>query len=228
LLCAAILAVPGAASGKVTREDRAFAHAYERFDAAVRAASADPASVAAVHARQQGAAGCVDAARALTEADRRDQGSRTFDALFFYSFYAADPLFDAIVRAEDTYERALKRMHLRNRALRSARAVLILVATVRPPSHDVLADFCGPLRAWQAAGFAKASTPAQVKTMSELVDRAPQLTKRRHATLRRALVRLRAAGMPRRARESFVAGGVDLEIDKLLHGDPILAALEGS
>lgn len=91
----------------------------------------------------------------------------------------------------------------------------------------MLADFCGPLRAWQASGFAEAAPPAQLWAMRDFVKDAPQLTARRHATLRRALVRMRAAGMPRALRESFVQGEVELPLDKLLRGDPIVTALGG-
>jgi hypothetical protein len=98
-------------------------------------------------------------------------------------------------------------------------------ASSKPPPHDVLADFCGPLRAWQASGFAEAAPPSQLWAMRDFVKDVPQLTARRHATLRRALVRMRAAGMPRSVRESFVQGQAELPLTKLLHGDPIIAAL---
>jgi hypothetical protein len=225
LLCTAMLAGPGAASAKVTGEDRAFARAFERLDAAYRAASADPGALSALHARQQTAAGCLDVVRAVADADKRDGTLRTLDALVFYYFHTADPLLDAAVRADDAYIGEVKRMHLRDRTLRSARAVLVLMLDVKPPAHDVLADFCGPLRAWQASGFAEAAPPSQLWAMRDFVKAAPDLTERRHATLRRALVRMRAAGMPRAARESFVQGEPELPLTKLLHGDPILAAL---
>jgi hypothetical protein len=225
LLCAAILAVPGAAAAKVTREDRAFAHAFERLAAAYRAASADPAAVSALHNRQQTAMGCLDVAQAITDADQRDRTLRNLDALVFYYFYAADPMLDAIVRADEAYIHEVRRMHLRNRALRSARAVLVLMLDVKPPAHDVLADFCGPLRAWQASGFAERALPPQLQAMRRFVKAAPQLTDRRQATLRRAGLRMRAAGMSLAVRESFVEGGVDLPLNRLLHGDAIEAAL---
>jgi hypothetical protein len=61
--------------------------------------------------------------------------------------------------------------------------------------------------------------------MRDFLKDVPQLTARRHATLRRALVRMRAAGMPRTVRESFVQGQAELPLLELLHGDPIPAAL---
>ncbi len=134
-------------------------------------------------------------------------------------------MLDAVVRADDAYIDEVRRMHLRDRTLRSARAVLVLMLDVKPPAHDVLADFCGPLRAWQASAFGENALPAQMRAMRDFVKAAPDLTERRHATLRRALVRMRAAGMPRAARESFAQGEVELPLDRLLHGDPILAAL---
>jgi hypothetical protein len=82
--------------------------------------------------------------------------------------------------------------------MRSGSAIAVLLSVA------ALADFCGPLRAWQAAGFAKAAVPAPIKTMSEFIERAPPVTTRRRAVLRRAVVRMRAAGMSRAARQSFV------------------------
>ena len=63
-ICAA-LAVPATAAAKVTAQDRAFARAYERYDAAIHKAFADPAPLAAVKARQQAATACLDAASSL-------------------------------------------------------------------------------------------------------------------------------------------------------------------
>jgi hypothetical protein len=227
-LCVAMLAVPGAASAKVTPEDRAFAHAFERVAAAYRAASADPAALSALHARQQAAAGCLDVAQALAAADKRDETLRSLDALVFYYFHAVDPMLDAVVRADDAYIHEVRRMHLRDRTLRSARAVLVIMLDVKPPAHDVLADFCGPLRAWQASGFAESALPAPFKAMRDFVKAVPQLSTRRHATLRRAVARMRAAGMPLAVRKSFVQGQADLPLDSLLHGDAIVAALGAS
>lgn len=225
LLTAAVLVVPAAAGAKVTAEDRAFAHAFERVVAAYRAASADPAALSALHARQQTAVSCIDVARAITDADKHDGTLRSLDALVFYYFHAADPMLDAVVRADTAYIDAVRRMHLRDRTLRSARAVLVLMLDVKPPAHDVLADFCGPLRTWQASGFAERALPAQLRAMRDFVKAVPQLTERRHATLRRALVRMRAAGMPSAVRESFAHGQAELPLDRLLHGDAIVAAL---
>jgi hypothetical protein len=39
---------------------------------------------------------------------------------------------------------------------------------------------------------------------------------------------MRAAGMGRAAREAFAQGSVDLPLDKLLHGNPVIAALGAS
>jgi hypothetical protein len=132
------------------------------------------------------------------------------------------------VRADDAYIGEVKRMHLRDRTLRSARAVLVLMLDVHPPAHEVLADFCGPLRTWQASGFAERALPPQLGAVSDFVKRAPSLTQRRRAVLERALVRMRAAGMGRATREAFAQGSMDLPLDKLLRGDPVIAALGAS
>jgi hypothetical protein len=223
LLVTAAFAAPSAAGAKVTREDRAFAHAFEHYDAAARAALANRASLAALHARQKAGAGCVDVVRSVVDADRREHTAHSLDALIFYEFHAIDPFADAANRVNGAYLSTLRRMHLHDPTLRAARAVLILLIGVEPLSHDVLADFCGPMRAWQAAGFAQASRPAQIKAASDLFDRAPKFNERRRATLGKALVRLRAAGMPRAARQSFVQAG-QVDSDKLLRGDPVLPA----
>jgi hypothetical protein len=161
-------------------------------------------------------------------ADKRDQTLRSLDALIFSYFHAADPMLDAVVRADDAYIGEVKRMHRQGRTLRSARAVLVLMLDVQPPAHEVLADFCGPLRTWQASGFAEGALPSQLEAMSDFVKRAPSLTTRRRAVLQRALVRMRAAGMGRATGEAFAQGSVDLPLDKLLRGDAVIAALGAS
>jgi hypothetical protein len=48
------LLAPSAARAAATREDRAFAHAFARYDARAGQIVADPALLAALRARQQG------------------------------------------------------------------------------------------------------------------------------------------------------------------------------
>jgi hypothetical protein len=145
LLAAAALIAPNAAGAAASREDRAFAHAFERYDARARQIVADPALLAALRARQQASAGCVDAARALAQADR-GSGERDFEAQLFYVLYATVPFLEPLERAGRDYGAALRRLHLRERTLRSARAVLLVLVDVRLPDQAALGDFCGPLR----------------------------------------------------------------------------------
>jgi hypothetical protein len=66
LVVFAALAAPADAAARATAQDRAFARAYERYDAAILTAFQDPAALAGVQARQHAAAfGCLDAASAL-------------------------------------------------------------------------------------------------------------------------------------------------------------------
>jgi hypothetical protein len=225
LLCAAIVTLPASAAAKVTAEDRAFAHAFERYDARARQIVADPALLAALRARQQASAGCVDAARALAQADR-GSGERNFEAQFFYTVYANDSFLEPLVRAGRDYGAALRRLHLRERTLRSARAVLLVIDDdVRLPDQAALGDFCGPLRTWQAAGFAQADEPAPIKAVAALLARAQNLTVPRRAIMRRAARRMRAVGMSRAARGNLAMGGQGINLPSM-RGDQILAALQ--
>jgi hypothetical protein len=225
LLAAAALIAPNAAGAAASREDRAFAHAFERYDGRARQIVADPALLAALRARQQASAGCVDAARALAQADRGGSGERDFEAQLFYVVYATDPFLEPLVRAGRDYGAALRRLHLRERTLRSARAVLLVLVDVRLPDQAALGDFCGPLRTWQAAGFAQDDEPAPIKAVAGLLG-TQNLTAHRRATLRRAARRMRAVGMSRAARGDLALGGQGISLDPFLRGDQILAALQ--
>jgi hypothetical protein len=222
----AALVAPSAARAAATREDRAFAHALERYDARARQIVADPALLAALRARQQARAGCIDAARALAQADRTSE-ERDFEAQLFYSFYATDPFVEPLLSAGRDYGAALRRLHLHGATLRSARAVLQLVLVgIKLPAPATLSDFCGPLRAWQAAGFAANAEPRQMTTVVARVFATPSLTTHRRAIMRRAADRMRAAGMSRSVRGDLAQAGNRISVDKFLRGDQILQALQ--
>jgi hypothetical protein len=224
VLCAA-LAAPAAAAAKVTPQDRAFARAYERYDAAIDTAFADPAGLAAVKARQQAAAACLDAAGSLGAS--KDVGAQLAGVLV-YDFYALQPLLSELVTPAHEYVRALRHLHLRDRTLRAARTLELREwGRLGHAVSDILSDFCTPLRAWQAAGFSEKGLPAEMdKTLGVLAEvGTPGAAGRK--TLRRAAVRLRAAGMPEPVRKRFVGSGPALG-DAVLKGDPVLAAMTQS
>jgi hypothetical protein len=226
LLVAVAFVAPSAAGAAATHEDRAFAHAFERYDARARQILADPAPLAALRARQQAGAGCIDAARALAQADHASQ-ERDFEAQLFYSFYATDPFVEPLLSAGRDYGAALARLHLHGATLRSARAVLQLVLVgIKLPPAATLSDFCGPLRAWQAAGFAASAEPQQVKAVVTAVFSTPDLTTHRRAIMRRAADRMRAAGMSRSVRGDLAQAGNRISVDAFLRGDQILQALQ--
>jgi hypothetical protein len=225
LVCCAALLAPATAAAKVTAQDRAFARAYERYDAAIHKAFADPAALAAVKARQQAATACLDAASSLGAT--KDVGSQLAGAIV-YDFYALQPLLAEIVTPAHRYVRALRHLHLRNRTLRAARTVELKEwGRLGHAVADILGDFCAPLRAWQAAGFTEKSMPAEMDRTLGVLDEAGNTGVAGAKTLRRAVVRLRAAGMPKTVRQSFVGSGPALG-DALLKGDPVLAAMTGS
>jgi hypothetical protein len=226
LLLAVAFVAPSAASAAraaATREDRAFAHAFERYDARTRQIAADPALVAALRARQQTGTGCIDAARALGQTGDPDY---SFEAQLFYTLYVTGPFLEPLERSAHDYRAALRRLHLREPTLRSARAVLLALLSAQLPSQATLSDFCGPLRAWQSAGFAQAAEPAPFTAVERVLRHAPSLTVRRHATMRRVAALMRATGMSRAARSNLSQGGEGVEPGPSLSADPVLQALQ--
>jgi hypothetical protein len=222
-ICAA-LAVPATAAAKATAQDRAFARAYERYDAAIHQAFADPAALAAVKARQQAATSCLDAASALGAS--KDVGAQLAGGIV-YDFYALQPVLSDVVTPAHRYVHALRRLQLRNRTLRAARTVEIREwGRLGHAVADILGDFCTPLRTWQAAGFTEKGMPAEMDRTLGVLDEAGNTGPAGAKTLKRAVVRLRAAGMPKAVRQSFVGSGPALG-DALLKGDPVLASITG-
>lgn len=223
-ICAA-LAAPATAAAKVTAQDRAFARAYERYDAAINATFEDAAGLAAVKSRQQAATACVDVASSLGAS--KDVGAQ-LGGVIVYDFYALQPLLSEIVTPAHRYVRALRHLHLGNRTLRAARKVELREwGRIGHAVNDILGDFCTPLRAWQAAGFSEKGMPAEMDRTLGVLDEVGNTGAAGAKTLRRAAVRLRAAGMPKAVRRGFVGSGPALG-DAVLKGDPMLAALTGS
>ena len=85
------------------------------------------------------------------------------------------------------------------------------------------ADFCGPLRAWQDARFD--TIPAPIEAAVAAFRSAPAQNDERTTKLRRASVRLRAAGVRLAVRERFVGVRSALDLDALFKGDQVDAAL---
>ena len=89
----------------------------------------------------------------------------------------------------------------------------------------VSADFCGPLQAWHDAGL-DTPIPKPIAAAIAAFRSAPDQTEERAAKLKRASVRLRAAGVRLAVRERFVGVRSALDTGALLKGDPVLAALD--
>jgi hypothetical protein len=216
--------LPAGATAKVTAEDRAFARAVERYDAAVDVVFNDPAALAAVRARQQSATACLDTATSLGATHSGAQ----LAGLIVYQLYAIQPLVAELVSPAHRYVRGLRRLHLHNRTLRSARAVEVHEwGALSHVADAVLADFCSPMRAWQSAGFAKQALPPEMDRTLGVAADAGNPPPGGEAKLKRAAIRLRAAGVPRAVRARFVASGPDAS-KPILKGDPVLPAIAGS
>jgi hypothetical protein len=215
------LAGPSSAAAKVTQEDCDFARVVKAFDAESVGIAHDPALLAAIHARQQAATACLDAARSLGA--RRDGSGLLGDV--FYTFHAIAPFFVATQPAADRYSHALRRLRLHNPVLRSARALQLLGGRSDRAFGGVSADFCGPLRTWQVARFDLGAIPASIAAAVAAFRNAPEQTDERTTKLRRASVRLRAVGVRLAVRERFVGLRSLLNVEAILKGDQVEAAL---
>ena len=213
MLGAAALAGPSSAAAEVTQEDRDFAAVVTTFDAQTLAVTHDPAVQEAMRARQQAATACVDVARSLGAS--RDGSA--FVGEIFYALHVIAPAFVALGPPGDRYVHALRGLRLRNPVLRSARAVQLLSARSAGAFAGVSSDFCGPLRAWQDARFDTIPAPIAAAVAAQNEERT--------AKLRRASVRLRAAGVRLAVRERFVGVRSALDLDAFFKGDQVDAAL---
>jgi hypothetical protein len=220
VLSAATLAAPSGAAGEVTHEDRAFAAAVKAFDAATLTATHDPAVLDAIRARQQAATTCLDAARGI----RRNASA--FLGAMFYTLHVLAPFAATLAPAADRYAHTLRSLRLRNPVLRSARAVQLLSVRSVGDFARTDPDFCGPLSAWQAARFDAHAIPAPIDAAVAAFRRAPAFDDQHAAKLRRASVRLRAAGVRLAVRERFVGKRDPLNTDAIFKDDQMLAALD--
>ena len=219
MLGAAALAGPSSAAAEVTQEDRDFAAVVTTFDAQTLAVTHDPAVQEAMRARQHAATACVDVARSLGAG--RDGSA--FVGEIFYALHVIAPAFVALGPPGDRYVHALRGLRLRNPVLRSARAVQLLSARSAGAFAGVSSDFCGPLRAWQDARFD--TIPAPIAAAVAAFRSQPAQNEERTAKLRRASVRLRAAGVRLAVRERFVGVRSALDLDAFFKGDQVDAAL---
>jgi hypothetical protein len=177
-----------------------------------------------VRARQQAATACLDVARSLGATHTGAQLS----AIIVYDAYAIQPLLAEVVAPARRYVRDLRHLRLRDRTLRSARAVEVHEwGGLGRAAGGILTDFCGPLRAWQSAGFTENGLPSEMDGTLRAATDVGNLTPGGKAKLERAAVRLRAAGVPRAVRGRFVDSGPDAS-ETVLKDDPVLAAIAGS
>jgi hypothetical protein len=223
-ICAAP-AAPAGAAARVTAQDRGFARAAERWDAAVGQAFKDPAALAAVRERQQAATACLDVAQSLGASQ---DGGAQLATIVVYDLYALQPVAADLVAPTQRYVRSLRHLHLHAGALRSARSVVIHEwGHIGHAAGAILSDFCTPLRAWQAAGYSEKGLPPEMDRTLDAANESGNQEPGDEAKLKRAAKRLRAAGMSRAVRARFVSSGPDTG-DTLLKDDPVLAALTGS